>query len=312
MKYKILKISLKELSIYSFIRIYFSFEFGTVNREFLYIDYDVPLRVMIGDSQSAFLAECAFNVGDCVITIGSGSFISVNVGNKPKCSHHGSYPLTGFSDKHNKIYIIHSPVSSAGIAVEWAKSIGLFNDYAEIETILKTTTSSSGVYFVPAFGLLEKSGVDKSSIATGFVGLKQSTSKADMLRSIFDSIAFSIKIRIAALRRDLNAHGIRLASVRLSGGVCRSEFLCQYLANLLAFPVERSNFSFTSSGYGAAFAAGLSTGLFKDLSELKELRKVTGVYQPDHDEIRRTNNYEAEISQWERTVDRFIKWSKLD
>jgi glycerol kinase len=174
------------------------------------------------------VAECAFNVGDCVITIGTGSFISINVGPKALCSYHGSYPLAGFVNKSEKIYILHSPVSSAGIAIDWARSIGLFDEYDEIESILRSTNTSNGVYFVPAFGLLERTGTDKSNVATGFIGLKQNTTKAEMLRSIFDSIAFSIKMRMNALLRDLKDHNIRLNSIR---------YVTEFLIIYFCFPL---------------------------------------------------------------------------
>lgn len=140
----------------------------------------------------------------------------MNIGTKAKCSKYDSYPLAGFFCDETQIYILHSPVCSAGVAIDWAKSIGLFDDYDQIESILQSTDSSDGVYFVPAFGLLEKSGTDdKSNIATGFIGLKQNTTKAQMLRSIFDSIAFSIKMRLEALFKDLEEHNVRLNSIRL-------------------------------------------------------------------------------------------------
>jgi glycerol kinase len=70
------------------------------------------------------IAECAFNPGDCVITVGTGSFISVNIGNRPISSQFGSYPLAGFKHKDKQMYILHSPASAAGLAINWAKSLG--------------------------------------------------------------------------------------------------------------------------------------------------------------------------------------------
>ena len=70
------------------------------------------------------IAECAFNIGDIVITIGTGAFISVNCGDKPLSSQHGNYPLCGFKHLNEKIFILHNATPSAGIAIEWAKSIG--------------------------------------------------------------------------------------------------------------------------------------------------------------------------------------------
>jgi glycerol kinase len=71
------------------------------------------------------IAECALRPGDCVITIGTASFISVNVGSIPIASNNGAYPLANFKYKDKEIYVLHSPVSSSGIAIDWAKSIGI-------------------------------------------------------------------------------------------------------------------------------------------------------------------------------------------
>jgi glycerol kinase len=71
------------------------------------------------------IAECALRPGDCVITIGTGSFISVNVGSIPIASNNGAYPLANFKYKDKEIYVLHSPVSSSGIAIDWAKYIGI-------------------------------------------------------------------------------------------------------------------------------------------------------------------------------------------
>ncbi len=258
---------------------------------------------------AAFVGECAFDVGDCVITIGTGSFISINVGHKPIASMHGAYPLPGFVCKNNKIYVLHTAVSSAGLAIDWAKQIGLYNEYNEIEDILKSCESSNGVFFVPAFGFLQNDGIDKSSIGTGFIGLKQTTTKREILRSIFDSIAFSIKNSMQNLIKDLKMHRIILKSVRVNGGVTKSDFLCQYLSNLLDFPVEKSNFSYNASAVGAAFTAGLSNGLYTKLRDLDSLRTCKRVFQPNHEEILRKNHYETELAQWSKTVERFMDWN---
>lgn len=160
------------------------------------------------------MAECAFKPGDCVITIGTGSFISVNAGSRPVSSEYGSYPVAGYKDERNQIYLIHSPVSSAGTCINWAKSLGLFDSFDQIDEILAATTTSNGVYFVPAFGFIEIENAEKTAVASGFIGIKQTTTKADMLRAIFDSIAFSIKLRFELVTKDMRHHGIALNSVR--------------------------------------------------------------------------------------------------
>jgi glycerol kinase len=90
----------------------------------------------------------------------------------------------------------------------------LFDTYDELENLLKTNTSTNGVYFIPAFGFLEVNDGEKTSVGTGFIGLRPSTTKAEMVRAIFDSIAYSIKMRMDLILKDLKHHNIPLNSVR--------------------------------------------------------------------------------------------------
>lgn len=110
------------------------------------------------------IAECGYEKGDCVITMGTGSFISVNIGGKPLSSDHGFQSVFGYKhlDEHN--FIMHGGISSAGVAIEWAKSIGLFSEYSELNDMLKSTENSDGVRFISAFGYLEMDGIDKVGI----------------------------------------------------------------------------------------------------------------------------------------------------
>ncbi len=118
-----------------------------------------------------------------MITIGTGSFISLNIGNKPLSSNFDFYSIAAYKCLDEKIFILHSGISSAGIAIDWAKSIGkpftwqilifknfliepkqcvgLFNEYSEISDLLNSTENSGGVYFISAFGYLELYGFDK-------------------------------------------------------------------------------------------------------------------------------------------------------
>lgn len=91
---------------------------------------------------------------------------------------------------------------------------GLFETYEDLENILATTPSSNGVFFVPAFGFIEIDNGEKTSVGTGFIGLKPTTTKAEMMRAIMDSIAYSIKLRMELVLKDLKYHRIPLNSVR--------------------------------------------------------------------------------------------------
>lgn len=179
-----------------------------------------------------------------------------------------------------------------------------------MENILHSTTSSNGVYFIPAFGFLEVDRGEKTSVGTGFIGLKASTTKHQMVKAIFDSIAYSIKLRLAMVVGDLRHHGIPLRSIRISGGVSKSDAVCQFLANILEMPIERSNFSAISSAYGAAFLAGLGSKMFHDLRDLNNYRKVETIFKPDNEVIVTNNHFYDDFAQWKNALHRFIDWYK--
>ena len=112
------------------------------------------------------------------------------------------------------MYTLHGGITSAGVAIEWAKSIGLFNEYKELDDILRSTENSGGVRFIAAFGYLERDGVDKSKVGTGFIGITRDTTKKHMLRAVFDSIVFAIRIRFDFMIKDLKTNRVPLRSVR--------------------------------------------------------------------------------------------------
>jgi glycerol kinase len=180
----------------------------------------------------------------------------------------------------------------------------LFDEYDQIDGLLESIENSGGVYFVPSFGLLEVTGTEKAGIAAGFIGLKPNTSKIEMLRAIIDSIAFSIKLKMDQALKDLNANEIKLKSIRVSGNVSRSNFLCQYLANLLNFNVERSNFSYSSSSIGAAFLAGLGSSMFANFDDLLSIRKVIHTFTPNKSK----SCYNHDIARWINAINRFKSW----
>ena len=116
--------------------------------------------------------------------------------------------------KEKSMYTLHGGITSAGVAIEWAKSIGLFNEYKELDDILRSTENSGGVRFIAAFGYLEMDGVDKSKVGTGFIGITRDTTKKHMLRAVFDSIVFAIRIRFDFMIKDLKTNRVPLRSVR--------------------------------------------------------------------------------------------------
>lgn len=285
-------------------------EFGNLKPEILNLGYDIPITAAIGDAQSSFIGECATQKGDVVITIGTGSFLSANVGEKPLSSNYGIFPLVAYKNLDEKIFILHASISSAGIAIEWAKSIGLYSDYKEFNNILNLTPNSRGVYFISAFGLMDAENFDKSKVGTGFIGIKANTTKAEMLRAIVDSIVFPIKLKFESLIKDLKENGIELGSIKICGGVSQSNFICQYMSNLLDHPIERGESCSSTSMYGAAFLAGIGSHIWKNTHDLIKFRKNVTIFKPNKTSENNINNFynKNEISDWTNALKRFCDW----
>lgn len=249
---------------------------------------DLSIDAIIGDAQSSILAEYAFNIGDIVITMGTGAFLSVNVGNKPLASHNGAYPLVGFKHKNDKIYLIHNNLSNCGTLIEWAKLNSLFDNYNDIDSILNSTPSSNGIVFIMQQELEKK-------FNDNFIGVNQNTTKAQLLHAIIDSIAFSIKEKYNVLLDDMRIYKIPISSIKICGGVSQSDFICQHLADILGHKIERSLISSKSSSVGAAICAGLGKNLWKSKEDLIEQRKNLCIFMPKN-EI----NYNEQIEKWKQ------------
>lgn len=286
-------------------------DFGNLKNEILELGYDVPITAVIADSQSSVIAECAFEPGDCVITIGTGSFISINIGSKPMSSNYDYHPLVTYKYRNKEMFILHAGVSSAGVAIEWAKSIGLFNDYKEMNDLLNSTENSGGVYFISAFGYMDMNGVDKDRVGTGFVGIKTSTTKAQMLRAVIDSIVITIKLKFDCLLKDLKSNKIPLKSIRVSGGVAQSDFLCQYLANLLDYTIEKSDVSSSTSLYGAAFLSGIGAKIWNQVEDLTKYRRNVKYFKPNTINETVNNFYNKnDINKWCDALKIYTDWYK--
>jgi glycerol kinase len=246
------------------------------------------INAIIGDAQSSILAECAFNLGDLVITMGTGAFLSVNIGSKPLASHNGAYPLVGFKHKNDKIYLLHNNLSNCGTLIEWAKSNSLFENYNDIDNILQSTLSSNGIVFI----IKQQPEIKFNK---NFVGINKTSTNAQLLHAIVDSIVFSIKERYNVLLEDMKLYNIPINSIRICGGVSESDFICQYLADVLGHKIERSMTSSKSSSIGAAICAGLGIGLWACKEDLVKQRKNLCIFTPKN-EI----NYNEQIDKWKQ------------
>uniref|UniRef100_A0A8C2E4V6 Glycerol kinase 5 n=1 Tax=Cyprinus carpio TaxID=7962 RepID=A0A8C2E4V6_CYPCA len=265
-----------------------SHKFGTCDPSI----FGVPIPVMsvMADQQAAMFGECCFDIGDVKITMGTGTFMNINTGNKPHTSIAGLYPLVGWKIGADVVYLAEGNAAGTGAAIKWAQDLELFSDVKETGAIATSVEDSDGVYFVPSFSGLQAPLNDPKACAS-FMGLKPSTTKRHLVRAILESIAFRNKQLFDIMLRETR---IPITKIRADGGVCTNNFIMQLTADLLGRKIERPS-HFDMSCLGAAFVAGLGTG--------KELATFESKADWDKD-----GRYRGVLQSWERALQRSMHW----
>lgn len=256
----------------------------------------IPITCLVADQQAAMFGERCFGRGDVKCTMGTGSFLDINTGDKPHTSLNGLYPLIGWKYGSEIAYIAEGKSNDTGTAISWLQTIGLVSNPEECDEIAKSISTSNGVHFVPAFSGLQAPLNDNSACA-GFLGICPTTQREHLVRAVLESLAFRVKqiYDIMELETDYSPK-----KICVDGGVANSDFILQMLADLTHHPVERPVHT-EMSALGAAYFAGLAVGVWKNKEELANLAKPTQTFIPN-------GRATSEFREWERAVSRCMQW----
>uniref|UniRef100_A0A673GDJ5 Glycerol kinase 5 n=1 Tax=Sinocyclocheilus rhinocerous TaxID=307959 RepID=A0A673GDJ5_9TELE len=280
-----------------------SHKFGTCDPSIFGVP--IPIMSVMADQQAAMFGECCFDIGDVKITMGTGTFMDINTGNKPHTSVAGLYPLVGWKIGADVVYLAEGNAAGTGAAIKWAQDLELFSDVTETEAIATSVDDSDGVYFVPSFSGLQAPLNDPKACAS-LMGLKPSTSKRHLVRAILESIAFRNKQLFEVMLRETR---IPITKIRADGGVCTNNFIMQLTADLLGRKIERPS-HFDMSCLGAAFVAGLGTGYWRNQEELKKLLTTDQHFLPRRSKADwdKGSPYRGVLQSWERALQRSMHW----
>lgn len=258
-KWQLKKLNLPEIK-------HSSDDFGTTNL-FGWSEQPIPINSMIGDSHAALFGEACFGFGDTKMTLGTGCSLLINLGNQPLKSNAGLLTTIGWSTKEQVVYAWEGAIVSCGSMVEWLKnSLNLINDPVETANLALSVNDSSGVYLVPSFSGLGAPFWEMERKAS-FVGLTLGTTPAHLVKATLDSIVFQIKAVLDAMELDL---GKGIQQISINGGLSKNTYIQNALIELLKSNIFLQNHS-NISAQGAAFLAGLQSGIFKDLPSLKQI-----------------------------------------
>lgn len=227
----------------------------------------IPVAGDLGDQQAALFGQTCFTPGEAKNTYGTGCFMLLNTGEKSVQSKFGLLTTVGYKiGDQPAVYALEGSIAIAGSLVQWFRdNLGLINESHDIEDLARTVKDTGGIYFVPAFsGLFAP---HWRSDARGLIsGLTHYIHKGHIARAVLEASAYQAKEIFEAMEKD---SGIHLTALKVDGGMVGNELLMQFQADILDIPVICPENRETSV-LGAAYAAGLAVGFWKDQSELKK------------------------------------------
>ncbi len=255
----------------------------------------------LGDQQAALVGQACFAPGEAKNTYGTGCFMLMNTGEKAVLSNFGLLTTVAykFGVKPAR-YALEGSIAITGALVQWLRdNLGLIEESSDIEALARTVSDNGGVYFVPAFsGLYAPYWKDD---ARGVIaGLTRFVNKGHIARAVLEATAFQVREVFDAMVKD---SGITLDVLRVDGGMVMNDLLMQFQSDMLAKPVVRPMVKETTA-LGAAYAAGLAVGFFRDTNELVANWAVDRRWEPMMDEASRERLYHF----WNKAVTRSFDW----
>jgi glycerol kinase len=261
----------------------------------------IPVAGDLGDQQAAVFGQTAFDVGDAKNTYGTGNFLLLNTGTTPVQSKSGLLTTLGYKiGSQPAVYCLEGAIAITGALVQWLRdNLGMIKKSPEVEDLAKTVEDNGGVYFVPAFsGLFAP--YWRSDARGAIVGLTRYVTKGHIARAALEATAWQTREVVDAMNAD---SGVALKELKVDGGMVYNDLLMQFQADVLGVPVIRPTVAETTS-LGAAYAAGLAVGFWKEVNDLRANWGKDKDWSPRMDKA----EVDREYKQWKKAVTRTFDW----
>ncbi|MBE0683890.1 MAG: glycerol kinase GlpK [Anaerolineales bacterium] len=261
----------------------------------------VPVSGDLGDQQAALFGQTCYSAGEAKNTYGTGCFMLMNMGEIPVPSKSGLLTTLGYKIGNQKaVYALEGSIAIAGALIQWLRdNLGLIQSSAEVEALAKSVEDNGGIYFVPAFSGLYAP-YWKSDARGVIAGMTRYVTKAHIARAALEATAFQTREVLDAMEMD---SGVKLKALKVDGGMVYNELLMQFQSDILDVPVVRPKVAETTA-LGAAYAAGLAVGFWKDYDELRANWGRDREWTPKMDVKQREGLY----SGWKKAVTRTFDW----
>ncbi|WP_405734629.1 glycerol kinase GlpK [Streptomyces sp. NBC_01537] len=261
----------------------------------------VPVASALGDQQAAVFGQACYDTGTAKNTYGTGSFLLLNTGNRPVPSKNGLLTTMGYQlGGEAPVYCLEGSIAITGALVQWFRDqLGIISSADEIEPLAASVEDNGGAYIVPAFsGLFAP--YWRSDARGVITGLTRYVTKAHLARAVLEATSWQTREVVDAMYQD---SGVHITTLKVDGGMTGNGLLMQHQADVLGVPVVRPKVAETTC-LGAAYAAGLATGVWDGLDTLKAHWRKDAEWTPQMEEGAR----EREYRRWKKAVERSFGW----
>lgn len=274
-------------------------DFGVANAEFF--GSEIPITGVAGDQQSALFGQGCFSAGQGKNTYGTGAFLLLNTGVVRPSPGQGILATVACDEAGGYAYALEGSIFIAGAAIQWMRDgLGLISVAAESEELARGLESNDGVYFVPA--LVGLGAPHWEPEARGMItGLTRGTSRAHLVRSALESMAYGTRDVLMAMRE---RSGVAFDRLRVDGGASVNNWLMQFQADVIGVPVERPD-AVETTALGAAGLAGIAAGVWRDAGEFVSVRRYD-TFIPAIGDVERRHLLEG----WNRAIGAALHWAK--
>ncbi len=262
----------------------------------------VPVAGILGDQQAALVGQTCFDSGQAKNTYGTGCFLLMNTGSSAVLSKYGLITTVAFKlGQKPAQYALEGSIAITGALVQWMRdNLGMIAKSSDIEILARTVKDNGGVYFVPAFSGLYAP-YWKTTARGVIAGLTRYANKGHLARAVLEATAYQTREVVEAMQLDSK---VNLDALRVDGGMVDDDLLMQFQSDILNRDVVRPLIKETTA-LGAAYAAGLAVGYYKNLEELRANWGVDRTWKPQMDNALRERLYQ----EWKKAVTRSFDWA---
>ncbi len=262
----------------------------------------IPIAGAAGDQQAALFGQCCFEAGDAKNTYGTGCFLLMNTGSTPVFSRSGLVTTIAWGLDGQVTYALEGSIFTAGAAIQWLRDeMWMIESAADSEYHANKVPDTNGCYVVPAFTGLGAPHWDQYARGA-IVGLTRGVNKNHIIRATLESIAYQVNDVLKAMWTDSR---ISLTDLRVDGGASANNLLMQMQADIVQVPINRPK-CVESTATGAAYLAGLASGFWGGIDEIRREWVVDRTFMPQISKEER----DKKVQGWNRAVIRSFDWAR--